>query len=219
MIRGEPDYPPDQVPRKLAYEAAHPNVAITYHGDHWRAVVTEPDGSTEVNRYTLKALLDKLEGYGLDGSRLGTRRHPAAQPHYTAAPPERRNRSAGPDGHRRSAMANIPAQPYDVYAKLEDPMGVLSIALGQWEDRDDTRPRPQAEVRRAASTAMAEIDRMLAELNAMRARLVSEIRASDDASATRADAMLAGLRDGGQPLPGCSGSLARCQPGAEPQPG
>jgi len=80
-------------------------------------------------------------------------------------------------------------QPYDVYAKLEDPMGVLSVALGQWEDRDDSRPQP--EVRRAANTAMDEIDAMLAELHKMRSRLTGEIRAADDATAARVDAMLA----------------------------
>lgn len=74
---------------------------------------------------------------------------------------------------------------YDVYAKLGDPMGVLSIALGQWEDRDDTRAQP--EVRQAANTA---VNAMLAELHAMRARLVGEIRASDDAAMARVDAML-----------------------------
>ena len=83
-------------------------------------------------------------------------------------------------------------QPYHVHARLEDPMGVLAIALGQWEDRDETRPQP--EVRRAANTAMDEIDLMLRELHAMRARLVSEIRASDDTSASRADALLERLR-------------------------
>ena len=36
---------------------------------------------------------------------------------------------------------------------------------------------------------------MLGELHAMRSRLVSEIRASDDASAARADAMLARMRE------------------------
>ena len=51
-------------------------------------------------------------------------------------------------------------QPYDVYARLEDPMGVLGFALGQWVARDDNKPR--AEVRRAANTAMDAIDRMLA---------------------------------------------------------
>ena len=80
------------------------------------------------------------------------------------------------------------SQPYDVHAKLEDPMGVLSIALGQWEGRDDTRPQP--EVRRAANTAMDAIDGMLRDLYAMRSRLVTEIRASDDATAARVDAML-----------------------------
>ncbi len=41
---------------------------------------------------------------------------------------------------------------------------------------------------------MAEIDRMLRELNAMRAWLVGEIRASDDAAAARADALLAAAK-------------------------
>jgi hypothetical protein len=81
------------------------------------------------------------------------------------------------------------AQPYDVYAKLEDPMGVLSVAIVQWEERDDSKPRP--EVRRAANTAMDQIDAMLAELHRMRSRLVGEIRASDEATAARADALLA----------------------------
>jgi hypothetical protein len=79
--------------------------------------------------------------------------------------------------------------PYDVHAKLEDPAGVLAAALAQWETRDDTRPQPG--VRRAANTAMAAIDDMLAELHQLRARLVSEIRDSDDAAAARADALLA----------------------------
>jgi hypothetical protein len=80
--------------------------------------------------------------------------------------------------------------PYDVYAKLEDPMGVLSVALGQWERRDETRPQP--EVRRASNTAMDAIDGMLADLHAMRSRLVGEIRDADDATAARVDALLVG---------------------------
>src|SRR5260370_15575340 len=88
-----------------------------------------------------------------------------------------------------TATATIQAgQPYDVHAKLEDATGVLAIALAQWETRDDTRPQP--EVRRAANTAMDEIDPMLAELHQMRSRLVGEIRASDDANGARGDAML-----------------------------
>jgi hypothetical protein len=62
------------------------------------------------------------------------------------------------------------------------------VALAQWMARDDSRADPDA--RRAASTAMDTIDAMLAELHELRARLVSEIRASDDASAARADALL-----------------------------
>ena len=43
---------------------------------------------------------------------------------------------------------------------------------------------------------MDAIDTMLAALHAMRSRLVSEIRASDDASAARVDAMLTGNAQG-----------------------
>jgi hypothetical protein len=68
--------------------------------------------------------------------------------------------------------------------------GALGVALAQWMARDDTWAEP--EVRRAASTAMNAIDAMLAELHALRARLVSEIRASDDATAARVDALLRG---------------------------
>ena len=67
--------------------------------------------------------------------------------------------------------------------------GVLGVALAQWAARDDTRAEP--EVRRAANTAMDAIDSALAELYELRARLVTEIRAADDATAARVDAMLA----------------------------
>jgi hypothetical protein len=83
-------------------------------------------------------------------------------------------------------------QSYDVHARLEDPMCVLAIALAQWETRDDGKAQP--EVRRAANTAMDTIDAMLRDLHAMRSRLVGEIRQADDASAARADAMLAKAR-------------------------
>ena len=85
-------------------------------------------------------------------------------------------------------------QPYDVYARLEDPMGVLAVALAQWEGRDDSKPQP--EVRRAANTAIDEIDRMLRELHEMRKRLVGEIRISDDACMARSGALLGEHRDG-----------------------
>jgi thiamine monophosphate kinase len=82
--------------------------------------------------------------------------------------------------------------PDDVQRQLEVPAGLLRIALTRWQDRDDSKP--QAEVREAANTAMDVIDGMLADLHAMRSRLVGEIRASDDAFAARVDAMLAGAR-------------------------
>ena len=72
-------------------------------------------------------------------------------------------------------------------------MGVLAIALGQWEDRDDSKAQP--EVRQAANRAMDTIDAMLRDLHAMRSRLVSEIRVSDDATAARVDATLARMRE------------------------
>jgi hypothetical protein len=70
MVRGEPEYA-DQVPRREAYEAAHPDTVITYHGKYWKAVIPEADGSTEINRYTLEALLDKLESLGADDDHSG----------------------------------------------------------------------------------------------------------------------------------------------------
>lgn len=67
--------------------------------------------------------------------------------------------------------------------------GVLGVALAQWMARDDGQA--DADARRAANTAMDMIDAALAELHLLRARLVGEIRASDDQAAARVDAMLA----------------------------
>ena len=52
---------PDRVPRLLAFRAAHPQVIIGA-GEFgvWQALI-RPDGETVINRYQLKALLDKLE--------------------------------------------------------------------------------------------------------------------------------------------------------------
>lgn len=70
----------------------------------------------------------------------------------------------------------------------------LAHALTLWAVRDDSRP--QAEVRQAANTAMDAIDAILREAHELRARLVGEIRASDDATAARADELLAQGRGG-----------------------
>jgi hypothetical protein len=65
----------------------------------------------------------------------------------------------------------------------------LALALFIWTRHDDTEP--DAHARRCANTAMDAIDAALAELYAIRAQLTGEIRASDDATAARVDAMLA----------------------------
>ena len=60
MVRGEPEYA-DQVPRRLEYEKAHPNVEIIYLGPYWQAIIREEGGQTIITRYELRGLLDKLE--------------------------------------------------------------------------------------------------------------------------------------------------------------
>jgi hypothetical protein len=72
---------------------------------------------------------------------------------------------------------------------LRSRLGDLAAALARWETRDDARPQPG--VRRAANDAIDAIDAMLAGLHGIRSRLTGEIRASDDATAARVDAMLA----------------------------
>ena len=66
MVRGEPDYI-DQVPRRAAYEAAHPNVEIIYIRPYWQAIIREESGQTIITRHHLKGLLDRLEA--LDAER------------------------------------------------------------------------------------------------------------------------------------------------------
>ena len=78
--------------------------------------------------------------------------------------------------------------PWDTGARLREPLDDLDRSLDLWYGRDESRP--QAHVRRAASKAVDAMDVMLRELHLMRARLVSEIRAADDAAAERADGML-----------------------------
>ena len=65
----------------------------------------------------------------------------------------------------------------------------LGTALATWDARSDSGPDPHA--RRSANDAIDAIDDALADLHAIRQRLVSEIRASDDARAVRIDELLA----------------------------
>ena len=84
----------------------------------------------------------------------------------------------------------------DAVAAIRGHAGDLGTALALWSARDDARACPEA--RRAANDAMDAIDGALGELHALRRSLVSEIRASDAATAARVDALLA------RPLPGAS---------------
>jgi hypothetical protein len=95
----------------------------------------------------------------------------------------------------------VTSQSYDLQSHLND----LGFALARWEGRDDTKAQPQ--VRRAANTAMDAIDAMVAGLYQMRSRLVTEIRASDDANGARVDAMLS--RPVHAPLPEAATDPAR----------
>jgi len=53
---------PDQVPRLLAFRAAHPGVTIgAGQFGTWQALIPEPHGETFVSRYRLCELLDRLD--------------------------------------------------------------------------------------------------------------------------------------------------------------
>ena len=71
---------------------------------------------------------------------------------------------------------------------LQSHVDRLDDALVLWEDRDETTAQPG--VRRAANVAMDSVDALLHELHQMRAELISQIRAYDDANAERVDALL-----------------------------
>lgn len=72
----------------------------------------------------------------------------------------------------------------------------LSLFLAVWMQRQEGDPDAQA--RLAANGAMILIDRGLATLHSLRQRLVSEMRAYDDATAARVDALLAARRGGAE---------------------
>ena len=80
----------------------------------------------------------------------------------------------------------------DFPGRLDEHNGVLGVSLAQWMARDDSGAEP--DVRQAANTAMNAIDAMLGELHTLRARLVAEIRASDDIAMERTAALLEQLR-------------------------
>jgi hypothetical protein len=81
----------------------------------------------------------------------------------------------------------------DPMTGLHDEIGTLGVAPARWSERDDTRPQP--EIRQAANTAVDAVDELTRRLFALRRHPVTEIRASDDATAARVDALLARQRE------------------------
>jgi hypothetical protein len=90
-----------------------------------------------------------------------------------------------------STVPTPPPGPIDPGA-LRDHLEALSGALAHWKTRDDSKPQP--EVRKAANAAMDAIDNAMVTLGRIRAELVDQIRASDDAASARVDRMLTELR-------------------------
>ena len=90
------------------------------------------------------------------------------------------------------AVVAVTASPYDgPLSELREHVEDLGAWLVIWCNRSE----PDAQARRRASDA---IDAMLRDLHTVRQQLIGEIREVDDATAARADALLARGREGGE---------------------
>ncbi len=76
----------------------------------------------------------------------------------------------------------------DPIGTIRDLVEDLSYAHARWSEREDNKPAPAA--RKAANEAVAAIDGLLRELHKLRTDLGNQMRASDDATAARVDALL-----------------------------
>jgi hypothetical protein len=85
----------------------------------------------------------------------------------------------------------------DPLTALLDHADALTGALATWSGRDQASADPAA--RCAANDAIDAIDSMLATLHRLRAALTADIRAADDATARRVDALLAARRQEARP--------------------
>ena len=84
------------------------------------------------------------------------------------------------------------ASPYDdALSVIREHAENLGTWLGIWEHPSE----PDAFARRCASDAVDAIDAMLRDLYLVRGHLTSEIRQADDATAARADTLLARRED------------------------
>jgi hypothetical protein len=85
--------------------------------------------------------------------------------------------------------------PYDdALSAIRTQAGYIGSWLAIWSERKE----PDARARRCANDAMGAIDAAIRNLHTVRVQLVSEIREADDATAARADALLARGREGGE---------------------
>jgi hypothetical protein len=76
---------------------------------------------------------------------------------------------------------------------LRGHLGELETALALWATRDDTKAQP--DIRQAANDAIDAVDGALRELHGIRAELLGEVRASDDAATARAGELLRRIRE------------------------
>jgi hypothetical protein len=92
----------------------------------------------------------------------------------------------------RGPVVAVTASPdYDTpLSAIREHVEDLGTWLGFWSNRKE----PDAQARRCASDAVDALDSMLRQLYLVRGWLTCEIRASDDASAARADELLERLR-------------------------
>jgi hypothetical protein len=70
--------------------------------------------------------------------------------------------------------------------------------LAAWTPVWEARAEPDAHARRCASDAADAIDAMLRDLYLIRGQLTAEVRQADDATAARADALPARMREEGR---------------------
>jgi len=89
----------------------------------------------------------------------------------------------------------VTASPYDEpLSALRENTENLATWIAIWEARQEQ----DAFARRCASDAVDAIDGALRDLYLIRGQLAAEVRQADDATAARADALLARMREDGE---------------------
>jgi hypothetical protein len=89
----------------------------------------------------------------------------------------------------------VTVSPYD------EPLSALrehAENLAAWTAVWEARAEPDAHARRSASDGVDAIDAMLRDLYLIRGQLTAEVRQADDATAARADALPAKVREDGE---------------------